>query len=60
MIAPFVLGYHATVEVARNTDIVIGIAVALIALVSHYYGSPVSGRTSPRDLTPALDASPQR
>lgn len=39
--APFVLGYHDTVEVARNTDIVIGIAVALIALVSHSYTSPV-------------------
>jgi hypothetical protein len=42
IVAPFVLGYHATVEVARNTDVVIGIAVALIALVSHFYVSPVS------------------
>ena len=38
--APFVLSYHATLEVARNTDVVAGIAVALIALVSHFYVSP--------------------
>ena len=42
ILAPFVFGYHLTVEVARNTDIVIGIAVALIALVSHFYVSPVT------------------
>ena len=41
IVSPFVFGYHATVEVARNTDVVIGIAVALIALVSHFYVSPV-------------------
>ena len=40
MVAPFVLGYSTTVEVARNTDVAIGIAVALIALVSHFYVSP--------------------
>ena len=40
--APFVFGYHATVEVARNTDVVIGFAVALIALLSHFYVSPVT------------------
>jgi hypothetical protein len=40
--APFVLGYHQTVEVARNTDIVIGIAAALFALAGHFYVSPVS------------------
>ena len=40
--APFVLGYHTTVEMARNTDVVIGIAVVLIALVSHFYVSPVT------------------
>jgi len=42
IVAPFVFGYHATVEVARNTDIVIGIAVALIALVGHFYVSPMT------------------
>jgi SPW repeat len=42
IVAPFVLGYHTTVEMARNTDIVVGIAVALIALASHFYVSPVS------------------
>ena len=41
LIAPFVFGYHTTVEVARNTDVVIGIAVALIALVSHFYAWPI-------------------
>ena len=35
-------GYHTTVEVARNTDVVIGIVVALIALVRHFYVSPVT------------------
>jgi hypothetical protein len=40
--APFVFGYHARVEVARNTDVVIGFAVALIALLSHFYVSPVT------------------
>jgi hypothetical protein len=42
VVAPYVLGYHTTVEAARNTDIVIGIAVALIALVSHFYVAPVT------------------
>lgn len=42
IVAPFVFGYDITVEVARNTDVVIGIAVALIALVSHFYVSPVT------------------
>ena len=42
IVAPFVLGYHTTVEVARNTDVVMGIAVALIALVSYFYVSPVT------------------
>ena len=42
IVAPFVFGYHTTVEVARNTDVVIGIAVALIALVSHFYASPIT------------------
>ena len=42
IVAPFVLGYHTTVEMARNTDIVVGIAVALIALVGHFYASPVT------------------
>ena len=42
IVAPFVFGYHTTVAVARNTDVVIGIAVALIALVSHFYVSPVT------------------
>jgi hypothetical protein len=37
-----VVGYHTTVEMARNTDVVVGIAVALIALVSHFYVSPVT------------------
>ena len=40
--APFVLGYYNTVEAARNTDVGIGIAVAFIALISHFYGSPVA------------------
>jgi hypothetical protein len=44
IIAPFVLGYYATVEVARNCDIVLGMAVALIALGSHFYVSPVGRR----------------
>lgn len=42
IVAPFVFGYHTTVEVARNSDIFIGIAVALIALVSHFYVTPVA------------------
>ena len=42
IVAPFVLGYHTTVEVARNSDVVIGIAVALVALVSRFYVSPVT------------------
>jgi len=42
IVAPFVFGYHATVEMARNADVVIGIAVVLIALVSHFYVSPVT------------------
>lgn len=42
IVAPFVFGYHTTVEVARNTDVVIGIAVALIALIGHFYVSPVT------------------
>jgi hypothetical protein len=42
IVAPFVLGYHQTVEVARNTDIVIGIVAALFALAGHFYVSPVS------------------
>ena len=42
IVAPFVFGYHATVEMARNTDVVVGIAVALFALVSHFYVSPVT------------------
>jgi hypothetical protein len=41
IVAPFVFGYHTTVEVARNTDVVMGVAVALIALVSHFYVSPL-------------------
>lgn len=44
IVAPFVFGYHATVEVARNTDVTIGIAVALIAMVSHFYVSPATRR----------------
>ena len=39
--APFVLGYENTIETARNSDIMAGIAVALIALVSHFYVKPV-------------------
>jgi hypothetical protein len=42
--APFVLGYHNTIEVARNTDIGVGILVALIALIGHYYVSPIMRR----------------
>ena len=42
LVAPFVLGYHETIEVARNTDIVMGIAIALIALAGHFYVSPVT------------------
>lgn len=42
--APFVLGYHNTIEVARNTDIGIGILVAVIALIGHYYVSPIMRR----------------
>lgn len=42
--APFVLGYHDTVQVARNADIGVGIVVALIALIGHFYASPVARR----------------
>jgi SPW repeat len=42
IVAPFVFGYHTTIEVARNSDVMIGMAVALIALVSHFYVSPVT------------------
>lgn len=42
IVAPFVFGYHDTVEVARNADVVTGIAVALIALVSAFYVSPIA------------------
>jgi hypothetical protein len=41
IVAPFVFGYHTTVELARNADIAVGIVVALIACVSHFYVSPV-------------------
>jgi hypothetical protein len=41
IVAPFVFGYHNTVELARNTDISIGVVVALIACVSRFYVSPV-------------------
>ena len=44
MAAPFVLGYHNTIEVARNTDIGVGLVVALIALIAHYYVSPIVRR----------------
>ena len=36
IVAPFGFAYDTTVEVARNTDVVIGVAVALIAVVSHF------------------------
>jgi len=42
IVAPFVFAYDSTVEVARNTDIVVGIAVVLIALVMHFYVSPMT------------------
>jgi hypothetical protein len=42
--APFVLGYHNTIEVARNTDIGVGLFVALIALLGHFYVSPTVRR----------------
>jgi hypothetical protein len=42
--APFVLGYHNTIEIARNADIGIGILVAAIALIGHFYVSPVVRR----------------
>jgi hypothetical protein len=42
IVAPFLFGYHRSVEVARDSDIVIGLAVVLIALVSHFYVSPVT------------------
>jgi hypothetical protein len=42
--APFVLGYHTTLEVARNTDVGVGIVVALLALFGHFYVSPVVRR----------------
>ncbi len=42
--APFVLGYHNTIEVARNTDISVGLFVVLIALIGHYYPSPFMRR----------------
>lgn len=42
--APFVLGYHNTIEAARNTDIGVGVLVALIALIGHYYVSPIMRR----------------
>lgn len=42
IVAPFALGYHDTVAMARNTDMLVGFAVLLIALVSHFYASSVS------------------
>lgn len=44
IVAPYVLGYHNTIEAARNADMGIGILVALVALISHYYVSPVVRR----------------
>lgn len=44
IVAPFVLGYHNTIEMARNTDISVGILVVLIACISHFYISPVMRR----------------
>ena len=44
MVAPFAFGYHNTVEAARNADVVIGLAVALIALIGHFYVSPLARR----------------
>lgn len=37
VIAPFVFGYHATVEAARNADVALGLIVAAVSLVSHFY-----------------------
>lgn len=44
IVAPFVLGYHNTIEVARNTDIAVGAAVALIAIIGRFYVRPVVRR----------------
>jgi hypothetical protein len=49
-----VFGYHNTVELARNTDIGVGIVVALIACVSHSHVSPeasaIDGKRSSKIL----------
>ena len=42
--APFVLGYHNTIELARNTDIAVGAFVVLMALIGHDYATPVLRR----------------
>ena len=42
--APFVLGYHNSIEVARNTDVAIGIVAVLVVLIGHFYVSPVVRR----------------
>lgn len=44
IVAPFVLGYHNTIEMARTTDIGVGILVALIACIGRFYVSPVTRR----------------
>jgi hypothetical protein len=42
--APFVWGYAPTLHVARNTDVVLGAVVALIALAGHFNVSPDTRR----------------
>jgi hypothetical protein len=45
IVAPFVLGYSG-VELARNSDILVGAVVALIAIVRAIYRTPVMHDTT--------------
>lgn len=42
IVAPFVLGYAGTLQLARNIDIVAGLVIAAVALIGHFYASPMT------------------
>ena len=42
IVAPFVLGYYTTLELARNVDVIAGLAVAVVSLAGHFYVSPMT------------------
>jgi hypothetical protein len=44
VVAPFVLGYASIALMARNADMIAGIVVAVLAIVSRFYESPISHR----------------